>query len=103
MRLGVKVTEEAFIPAAKGKVGHWRGHANVDADVAGVGGITEFARDGATGRKDASHVAVGALVDDSDGVINCFGVHQAQDRPKNFGLGKLPARIDIVEDGGEEE
>ena len=42
-RLGVEIAKEAGVPAAKGEVGHGRGHANVDTDIAGVNFVTEFA------------------------------------------------------------
>src|SRR5438034_5682691 len=34
--LGVQIAEEALLPAREREEGHWRGHADVDADIAGA-------------------------------------------------------------------
>src|SRR5215472_10250813 len=42
--LAVEIAEEAILPSAEGKVGHGRGDADIDADVAGRGFVAETAR-----------------------------------------------------------
>jgi hypothetical protein len=56
----VQIAEEAFLPAGEREVGHRRGHADVDADVADLGFVAELARRGAAAREQARLVAVGA-------------------------------------------
>src|SRR5579864_180957 len=58
--LGVHRAKEALFPAAEGKIGHGRGHADVDADVSGRRLIAELARRSAAGGKERGLVAVRA-------------------------------------------
>ena len=41
--LAMHNSQEAVLPTAEWKVGHWRGHADVDTNIAGLHLVTEFA------------------------------------------------------------
>jgi hypothetical protein len=63
--LTVQIAKEALVPAAEREEGHWRGNANIDANVAGVCLVPELTGAGATAGKNASHIAVAAFIDPS--------------------------------------
>src|SRR2546421_2596221 len=67
--LAVQGAEERLPGAAEGEVGHGGGHADVDAHVAHVSPVGELAGPAAVLRKDARRVAVRAVVDERDGLI----------------------------------
>src|SRR5215470_10439802 len=98
LRLGVKLhrvsalrvqdAKEAFLPTAEGKIRHGSGYADVDADVPGGRLIAEFARRRAVGRKQRSLVAIRALANEFDGVVNRIRMNQAQYRTENLRIPK---------------
>src|SRR6266849_10373040 len=96
--LGMHVAEEAFFPSREREEGHWRGHANVDADIPRLRFITELSCRGTAAREQASHVAVGGSVHQVNRLINCLHMHQAEYRPKDLDTGDLTMRIYIVQD-----
>src|SRR5919109_5432262 len=67
--LAVQGAEERLLGAAEGEVGHGGGHADVDAHVADVGPVGELAGPAAVLRKDARRVAIRAVIDKREGLI----------------------------------
>jgi len=60
----------------EGEESHRSGHANIDAHIARLDFIAEFTGCGATVRKDTSHIAEQTLVDQSDGLLQGFGLDE---------------------------
>src|SRR5205807_6858582 len=56
--LAMHNSEETFLPTAERKVGHWCSHPDVDANIAGLHFVTEFARRRAAAREDRGSVTV---------------------------------------------
>src|SRR5262249_52719648 len=65
--LNVQITEERLIPSRKGKDGHRRGHADVDADHPAIDVARERSRGAAVAREYDRAVAVRRLVRARDG------------------------------------
>src|SRR5919202_2021437 len=72
--LPVQGAEEGLLGPREREVGHRRGHADVDADVAGLDAVAELASRRATRGEDRGRVAVVARVDAFDRLV------QAADR-----------------------
>src|SRR5258708_7615558 len=101
--LAVEIAEETIFPSAEGEVGHGRGYADVHADVAGGGFVTEAARRGAPRCEERGLVAVGAAFEEGEGVVHVVGVDEAEDGAEDFGVGEVAGFANVVEDGGRDE
>src|SRR5580698_10071369 len=64
--LSVHNAEETAFPATEGEVGHGRGHADVDTDVACGDEVAKLAGRGAAGGEDGGGIAVSGTVDHGD-------------------------------------
>ena len=71
--LFAEIKRTAF-PAAEREESHGSGHTYIDADIAGMGFIAEFARGSTAAGEQAGHVAILATVDNLNGVINRVGM-----------------------------
>src|SRR3974390_145726 len=97
--LGVKISEETGLPAAEREVGDRSSDANVDADVARRGFVFEAARGGAVGGKERGGVAVFALADDADRLIESVSVHEAEHGTEDFSGRKFAGGGGAVDHG----
>src|SRR5690242_5092125 len=97
--LGMHSSEEALFPAAEGKVGHGRGHSDVDADVARRRLVAELASRRAAGGEQRGLVAVGAARQESERLVNVASRHEAQHGPKNFRIGQRTVLAHAIEHG----
>src|SRR6516225_2045216 len=97
--LGMKNAEETFLPAVEREIGHGGGDADVDADVAGGRFVAEFAGRRAASREERSLIAIGALADKFDGLINVVRVNEAEDRAEDFGMCEGAGARHAVENG----
>src|SRR5213078_2568997 len=79
--------------------GHGRGHADVDANIARLNLVAEFACGRSTSGEDRGCVAVKTPRQKIERFIHCFGMDQAEHRPKNFGLRELAARRHVFKHG----
>ncbi len=84
--------KKRLLPAAEREEGHRRGHTDVDADIAGLGFVPELARRRPAGGEQAGLVAILPAVDQLDGLIDRVDMHQAEHRPKDFGLRRSRCR-----------
>jgi hypothetical protein len=91
-------TEEAALPSGKGKVGHGRRYADVDADVAGRYGVAEFACGRARGREDRTGVAVCGPIDHVDSFFDGVGVDHRKNGAEYFGFHQGAGGWQAVED-----
>src|ERR687885_877407 len=82
--LAVQGAEERLLSAAEGEVGHGGGHADIDAHVADVGPVGELASPAAVLRKDARRIAVRAVVDEREGLVERRSRHDRQNRAEDL-------------------
>src|SRR5579872_5386412 len=75
--LRVHVTEETAFPSGEGEIGHGRGDADIDANVACGGLVTKPASCRTARSEKGSLVAVGAAFEEGDGLVHASGVDQA--------------------------
>src|SRR6202166_4661095 len=96
--LAVEVAEEAVFPSAEGEVGHGRGDSDVDADVAGGGFVAEAARGRSTRGEERRLIAVGAALEEGEGVVHVARVDKAEDGAENFCVVEIAGGGNVVED-----
>src|SRR5258707_15853753 len=88
LALRVQNAEKAFLPSTERKGSHRRGNANIDADISRRRLVAELPRRRAARREEGRLVAVRALADEFDSLVNRVGMNQAQYWPENFRIGK---------------
>src|SRR5882724_321901 len=96
--LGVHNSEKAVFPAAEREVGHRRGDANVDANIARRRFVTEPAGGRAAGREQRRLIAVRTALQEGKRFVQVIGMHHAQYRTEDFGFGQITSRGNTVED-----
>ena len=100
--LDVEVAEEGVVPAGEGEHRHRRGHADVDADHAGLHAVLELARGLAAVREDRGAVAEGGLVGLLDGAVEVVHAHDVEHGAEDFLAGERHVGLHAVDDGGAE-
>ena len=98
--LAVQVAEEGVFLAAEGEGGRWRGHADIDADIAGVHAVFEFARVLAVIGENAGGIAVAALIDDIHRFVEGVGFHQGENGTEDFFVRHGGIGLHIGDQGG---
>src|SRR3984957_3297125 len=101
--LAVEIAEETVFPSAEGEVGHGRGYADVDSDVAGGSFVTKAAGGSSARGEQRRLVAVGAALKEGEGVVHVVGVDEAKDGAEDFRVGEVAGFGNVVEDGGLDE
>src|SRR3974377_2343871 len=77
LALRVDDAEEAFLPAIKRKVGHWRCDPNIDSNVASRCFISELPRRTSTRREQRRLIAVGTFSNKVDRFLDGISMNQA--------------------------
>src|SRR6266481_8369638 len=88
LALRVQNAKKAFLPSTERKGSHRRGNANIDANISRRCLVTKLPRRRATRREEGRLVAIRALADEFDSLVNRVGMNQAQHWPENFRIGK---------------
>src|SRR5439155_14255532 len=79
------------------------GDADVHADVARANLVAELPRGGAARREDARHVAERRCVHRRNGIVQAWGIDEAQHRAEDFGPGELTCRLRDLQYGRTDE
>ncbi len=101
--LDVQIAEERFVPAGEGEPGHRSGHADVDADHAGVEVPLELPGGVAGAGEDAGAVAVFAVAAHGEGIVEVLRAHDGEDRAEDFFLRQPHAGLHLIDDAGAEQ
>src|SRR5688500_4362777 len=101
--LDVQVAEEALVPAGEREPRHRRGHADVDADHAGVEVLLELPRGVAVAGENAGAVAVFASFSDRKRFVKSFRADDGKNGTEDLLAGDAHVGLDLVDHAGTEE
>src|ERR1700680_3629816 len=89
--------EEAVFPSAEWEIGHGRGYADIDSDIAGGGFVAEATGCSAARGKERRLIPVLSALEAGQSFIQITSTNHTQDRAKDFRVSDLASRRDIVE------
>src|SRR3954469_21103981 len=78
--LDVKVAEETLVPTRKAEESHWRGHADVDTQHAGLHSPDELSRRGPVPREQRCAVPEAQAIHRRYRLVERWGTHQRKHR-----------------------
>ncbi len=95
--LAMEDAKKTLLPTTEREESHWRRHADINADVASLNLVAEFASGRATAGEETSHIAVIATIHQFDGIVDGLNMHETKHWAENFHLSNFTGGIDFCQ------